>query len=187
VRLTAVAQEWTGFGSIVCNSPSEWTALAAVAGFDASATLGYAEWTNGVAASAAEISPRACSVTDRFFGARNKSRVSIACLRGKKVRECPDYITLVASLQKISREMAHLRPARGYNDPQVIECYGMQVSAFLALRLGAKHSLARRIAADYWTRIYNVRVRATTDWSADCIDGGDLDLFPTNKIWPAGQ
>jgi hypothetical protein len=187
VRLTTVAREYVGVGSLVCNSPAEWAALAAASGFDPSAMLVYAEWTNGVAASTAEVSPRACAVTDRFFAARNKSRVSIACLRGKKVRECPDYMTLVASLQRISREMAHLRPSRSYNDPQIIECYGMQVSAFLALRLGASFPLARRIAADYWKRIYNIRVRATSDWAPDCVDGGDLDLFPDSKIWPAGQ
>jgi hypothetical protein len=187
VRLTKVVREYVGVGAFVCNSPAEWTALAAATGFDPSATLVYAEWTNGAPASTAEVSPRACAVTDRFFAARNKSRVSTACLRARKVRECPDYMTLVASLQRISREMAHLRPARGYDDPQIIECYGMQVTAFLALRLGSSHPLARRIAADYWKRVYNVRVRATSEWAPDCVDGGDLDLFPESSIWPAGQ
>lgn len=186
-RLTTVAREWIGGGSIVCNSPSEWAALGAAVGFDPATTLGYAEWANGRPQAAAEISPRACSVVDKFFAARNKSLVSIACRTGKRVRECGDYMTLVASLQKISREIAHLRPARGYNEPEIIECYGMQVSAFVALRLGSTHPIARRIASDYWKRIYNTRVRGTSAWSPDCVDGGDLDLFPANPIWPAGQ
>jgi hypothetical protein len=185
--------------AVQCNTASEWSALAAAGGFDASRTPAFSSWTNGIPTGRIDIAPQACTVLSGFYAAKNKARMSVACRTGTKLvvkagkrrrvpvyGECRTYVALVTGITRISREIAHQNGGRGYDDPQVIECYGMQYSAYALRVLGAEPPLTRRITTDYWKRVYNVTVRHTDDWSPDCANDGDLDLFPDSDVWPAG-
>ena len=87
------------------------------------------------------------------------------------------------ALATVSHESYHVL---GYTNEARVECYGMQSIWFVATRLGATVAEGQHIAAFYWQKVYAERERSTPAyWSAQCRDGGTLDLRPTSHAWPS--
>jgi hypothetical protein len=96
---------------------------------------------------------------------------------------CPGYVEeRLFALQTIAHESVHLS---GVEDEAVAECYGMQLLAWVAWKLGAPDTLARQMAADYWRAYYLVQRPGTPYFDEGCRDGGVLDLAPDRAGWPA--
>ena len=96
---------------------------------------------------------------------------------------CPGYVEeRLFALQTIAHESVHLS---GVEDEAVAECYGMQLLAWVAWKLGAPDALAREMAADYWREYYLVERPGTPYFDEGCRDGGVLDLAPDRTGWPA--
>ena len=87
------------------------------------------------------------------------------------------------ALATVAHESYHLL---GYRDESKVECYGMQSIWFVASKLGAPLDEAQALASFYATRMYPLRrTRTPAYWSAQCRDGGTLDLRPSLARWPS--
>jgi hypothetical protein len=67
------------------------------------------------------------------------------------------------------------------------ECYGLQLVAYVAERLGDTFADARSIASYLWDEVYGPEaVRSPAYWSPDCRPGGTLDMRPAgaSQAWP---
>ncbi len=98
---------------------------------------------------------------------------------------CLDRVAeTVQAIQTISHESYHVL---GWQSESAAECYGMQSLWYTANRLGASVSLAQELASWYWVHLYPLRRTSSHPeyWSADCRDGGKLDLRPKSHGWPS--
>jgi hypothetical protein len=87
------------------------------------------------------------------------------------------------ALATVSHESYHLL---GYKTESQVECYGAQSIWFVANKLGAPVDLAQAMGAFYMTQMYpQRRTKTPAYWSAECRDGGTLDLRPTLARWPS--
>ena len=90
----------------------------------------------------------------------------------------------VQAIQTIAHESYHVL---GWKPEAAAECYGMQSLWYAANRLGASVALSQRLGAWYWAHLYPLRrtSRYPQYWSAECRDGGKLDLRPASHGWPS--
>jgi hypothetical protein len=98
---------------------------------------------------------------------------------------CADRAFQVAqSIQTIAHESYHVL---GFKHEATAECYGMQSLWYAAHRLGASVELSQALAQYYWKDIYPLRRTSPYPWywSAQCRDGGKLDLRPKTHGWPS--
>jgi hypothetical protein len=103
---------------------------------------------------------------------------------------CPDdscgarVFEMVQAIQTIAHESYHVL---GWRDEATAECYGMQSLWYAAHRLGASVALSESLAQYYWRQLYPLRrtSRYPQYWSAECRDGGKLDLRPASHAWPS--
>ena len=87
------------------------------------------------------------------------------------------------ALATVSHESYHLL---GYRNEAKVECYGMQSIWFVASKLGASLAESQAIASLYATQMYPLRrTKTPAYWSAQCRDGGTLDLRPSLASWPS--
>lgn len=90
----------------------------------------------------------------------------------------------VQAIQTISHESYHVL---GWKAEATAECYGMQSLWYTANRLGASAALSQALASWYWAHLYPFRRTSPHPeyWSAECRDGGKLDLRPKAHAWPS--
>ena len=88
------------------------------------------------------------------------------------------------ALQTVAHESYHVL---GYRDEATAECYGMQSLWYSAVRLGASARLGEALAVLYGNQMYPSRRTSAHPeyWSAECRDGGKLDLRPQSHAWPS--
>ncbi len=91
---------------------------------------------------------------------------------------------MVQSIQTIAHESYHVL---GFYLEATAECYGMQSLWYAAHRLGASVELSQALAQFYWKDVYPLRRTSNFPWywSAQCRDGGKLDLRPKTHGWPS--
>ncbi|HEY1367201.1 MAG TPA: hypothetical protein VGF23_08815 [Gaiellaceae bacterium] len=97
---------------------------------------------------------------------------------------CPERVyDALFALQTVAHESYHLL---GFENEATAECYGMQALWYVARRLGAPVEESQALAALYW-RDYPARRTSPHPeyWSAECRDGGKLDLRPGTHAWPS--
>ena len=97
--------------------------------------------------------------------------------------DCARVGSIVMALAVVAHESYHLL---GYSNEAQVECYGMQSIWFVANKLGASIDESQALASLYATRMYpQRRTQTPTYWSAQCRDGGKLDLRPSLARWPS--
>jgi hypothetical protein len=97
--------------------------------------------------------------------------------------DCPRVGSIAMALAVVAHESYHLL---GYSNEAQVECYGMQSIWFVANKLGASIDESQALASLYATRMYPQRRTLTPAyWSAQCRDGGKLDLRPSLARWPS--
>lgn len=106
------------------------------------------------------------------------------------------YESYAFALQTLAHEAVHLGGmvggtlrngvASGHPDSEArADCYGMQWLPYVAQQLGAAPDDAQAIARYYATVTYPRRQQQSPAyWSAECRDGGALDLRPDTNVWP---
>jgi hypothetical protein len=83
------------------------------------------------------------------------------------------------SVKVLAHETQHLR---GIDNEAKADCYGLQDMAAVGRGLGLGDEEARSVAEYAWEYIYH---RGDGEyWSAECRDGGELDLHPDSSVWP---
>ena len=98
---------------------------------------------------------------------------------------CLNRVAQVAmALETISHESYHLL---GYRDEATAECYGLQSLWYSAVRLGASAQLGETLGSLYANQMYPSRRTSAHPeyWSAECRNGGKLDLRPKSSAWPS--
>ncbi len=111
---------------------------------------------------------------------RDPARWDPRSCAGSDCRYVPD---IAMALAVVAHESYHLL---GYANEAQVECYGMQSIWFVARRLRAPVGEAQALAAFYATEMYPLRQTSTPRyWSAECRDGGALDLRPASHGWPS--
>ncbi|SRR5260370_6331728 len=97
--------------------------------------------------------------------------------------DCARVGNIVMALAVVAHESYHLL---GYSNEAQVECYGMQSIWFVANKLGASIDESQVLAQLYATRMYpQRRTQTPAYWSAECRDGGKLDLRPSLARWPS--
>lgn len=201
--LTAIAGSLVGGGaSIECVAPAAWKGLATRDAFDPEATWGTTplEETAGAIrpVGRSNLAPRTCAAA-ATFSERPTEMGSRLCRHGmtwratatagasgarKRVQvalvgECDGWASRLVAVHVIGHETMHLA---GVVDEATADCLAVQVDAYVAMRLGAGATFARSLAREYWRLYYpeqDPRYR-----SAECHDGGALDLFRDRTGWP---
>jgi hypothetical protein len=97
--------------------------------------------------------------------------------------DCARVGSMAMALAIVAHESYHLL---GYSNEAQVECYGMQSIWFVANKLGASIDESQALASLYATRMYPLRRTQTPQyWSAECRDGGKLDLRKSLARWPS--
>jgi hypothetical protein len=90
-----------------------------------------------------------------------------------------DSLRSARALHVLAHESFHLAGVR--NEAEA-DCFGLQRVSFAARELGADAVEAERLAAIARTdRAFSAPAEYR---SADCFDGGPLDLDPASQVWP---
>ena len=97
--------------------------------------------------------------------------------------DCARVGSMAMALAVVAHESYHLL---GYTNEAQVECYGMQSIWFVANKLGASIDESQALASLYTTRMYPLRrTQSPRYWSAECRDGGRLDLRKSLARWPS--
>jgi hypothetical protein len=93
---------------------------------------------------------------------------------------CPkDVLRSMWAVHTLAHEAWHLA---GEKNEAVTECYALQTTAWASQRLGASPFEGQAIARYVTAHMYPDMPTAYR--SADCRDGGPLDLRPASAVWP---
>jgi hypothetical protein len=85
----------------------------------------------------------------------------------------------VHALETLAHESWHLA---GHVSEATTECYALQTIAIVAERLGAPRAQGEQLARAAFLGLYP---RMPPEYhSAECRDGGELDLRPRSSVWP---
>ena len=145
-----------------------------------SGELGVTPFVNGRPVGYFLLSSEVCAELAAFR--RNHSSYDPAACT---TNACLDRVAeTVQAIQTISHESYHVL---GWQSEAAAECYGMQSLWYTANRLGASVALSQELASWYWVHVYPLRRTSSHPeyWSAECRDGGKLDLRPTTHGWPS--
>jgi hypothetical protein len=187
--------------SVQCVDLPAWRALAERHGFPvATWAMTPFRWDGETGRPVAEgrtvASPRACRQA-AAFAAAPAERGARSCRHGTRTErrsdrqhgqeavrvpvygECDDWGLKLVAVHVLAHEAMHLA---GVIDESEAECFAVQADAYVTRRLGATPTFARSIAREYWADYYPSQDRRYR--SAECRDGGALDLFPARAGWP---
>jgi hypothetical protein len=90
-----------------------------------------------------------------------------------------DVLKSIHALETLAHESWHLA---GHVDEATAECYALQRIAFVATALGAPLEQGDALARTAFTVLYPHMPQAYR--SAECRDGGSLDLSPESPVFP---
>jgi hypothetical protein len=118
-----------------------------------------------------ELSPDTCK------SLRHLDRVDFTCID----RDDCGYAQFKAAwaAHTLTHEAFHLR---GFQDEGVTECYALQNTAFVAERLGVTSELAKQV--QQWVYRDGYPNKPEDYHSANCYDGGPLDLRRDSPVFP---
>jgi hypothetical protein len=125
----------------------------------------------GQPADQTDLSPQTCKAL------RHLDKVDFTCIE----RNDCGFRQFAAgwAAHTLAHESFHLR---GFQDEGVTECYALQNTAFVAERLGVPARSARELQA--WLFKRGFPNEPTEYQSAQCHDGGPLDLRPQQTLFP---
>jgi hypothetical protein len=165
-QLAAIASELAG-RHVGVHCPNFLSSLVDVHGeagrvqFDAS----------GRPADHTDLAPETCKAL------RHLDRVDFTCIaRG----DCGfKQFSAAWAAHTLAHESFHLR---GYEDEGITECYALQNTAFVAERLGVPAKQAQQLQA--WVYEKGYPNEPEEYHSAQCYNGGPLDLRPQSNVFP---
>jgi hypothetical protein len=145
---------------------------------DVSAEAGSVEFdATGRPADVAEIKRKICQRLQDFPKARLSK--SFACLDAPSSCDA-SVVNDAIALDVLAHESWHLE---GNQNEAVTECYAQQTVGFVATKLGSDDVQARGLARLVHLLVYP---HMPEDYrSAECRDGGALDLRPDSSAWPS--
>ncbi|HUQ22633.1 MAG TPA: hypothetical protein VM049_06415 [Gaiellaceae bacterium] len=170
-RLALVASE-IALRDVDVGCPGFWTRLVEI-----TPNAGWVDFdAHGRPGQKASLSATTCRGLERVW---RRDQTSYACLVGGG---CDEGTTrAVYGIVTLAHESWHLR---GIRDEAETQCYAVQTTELVALRLGVDASAARLIAL----RVAADDAAAPTGeyHSPQCRPGGGYDLHPGTSDWPTG-
>lgn len=166
VRLAAIASDLVGH-RVGVHCPNAVSKLV-----DVSREAGRVQFDeNGRPAGYTDLAPETC---DRL---RHPDRVDFSCL---DTGTCGYREFQVGwAIHTLAHESFHLR---GISQEAATECYAMQTTAVVAVRLGIPPSRAAQLQSWIFAKAYpNEPDEYRT---SECHDGGPYDLNPDSPVWP---
>jgi len=172
-RLALVATEIVG-REVSVRCPGFWKRLVEITPY--AGWVSYDEHGNPV--DYTELSSATCRDLGRFVRADEKP--AFDCLRVSH-DECEREVVKTAhAISTLAHESFHLR---GITSEAQTQCYGVQTTEFVALRLGADPVQARTIGV--WSAQNSQRFLPSAYWDeTHCGPRGDWDLHPETPDWP---
>jgi hypothetical protein len=163
-----------------CNGAQQWTAFGTAYGFRSADLFSFVPYFDpGGAANFMELSPSVCSLGARFLGNPHRRGQESCSTRGGR---CPSYRATVNAIETFAHESMHIA---GIGNEAVAECFGIQLTRYVAARLGASFDFANTIGRSYLSHYQHERILNPDYWTASCHDGGPLDLWPDSPGWPS--
>ena len=126
---------------------------------------------HGQPAKYTDLAPETCD------GLRNVAKVDFSCLETSSCGE--KEFRIGWALHTLAHEAFHLR---GISLENAAECYAMQTTAEVAVSLGVPARRAEQLQRWIWTKGYPTEPDEYT--TAQCRNGGPLDLHPFSPRWP---
>ena len=172
-RLAAVVSEVAG-REVSVRCPGFWKRLVEI--------TPYSGWVrydaHGRPVDYTELSASTCGDLGRF--ARADEKPSFDCLRGGH-RDCDrDVLDVALAFGTVAHESFHLR---GVKSEAQTECYAVQTTELVALRLGADSAQARAVGV--WVTENSQRFHPPAYWDASlCRPHAPWDLRPETPAWP---
>jgi hypothetical protein len=108
---------------------------------------------------------------------------SLACLQLDRITYHDSSLALPATGAAVGALAHEAMHVAGIHDEGVAECYGMQLTAVTAMRLGTEPDYADELRTVNFESNRDRRAGTVYD-SPDCYDGGPLDLAPESSRWP---
>ena len=144
---------------------------------DATAEEGSVQFdANGRPADVTDLKRPICDALSRF--PHDVKSPSYACVLAQA--DCTNAIfDDVIAVHTLAHESWHLR---GNGSEAITECYALQTTAYAATLLGADPQAAQATATYALLRLYPNMPDEYKE--ADCVNGGPMDLRPTDPHWP---
>jgi hypothetical protein len=170
-RLALVASE-IALRDVDVSCPGFWTRLVEI-----TPNAGWVDFdAHGKPGDKTSLSASTCRGLERVW---RREQTSFTCLIGGKCSE--DTVRAVYGIVTLAHESWHLRGV--VNEAQT-QCYAIQTTERVALRLGVPpqdaHLIAIRIAAD------DATAPIGEYHAPECHPGGRYDLHPDTPAWPTG-
>ena len=170
-RLAIVASE-VALRDVEVSCPGFWTRLVEI-----TPNAGWVDFDeHGRPGNETSLSATTCRGLERVW---RRDQTSFTCLIGAGCDE--DTVRAVYGIVTLAHESWHLR---GIVDEAQTQCYAVQTTEHVALRLGVPpedaHLIALRVAAD------DGAAPPGEYHSAECRPGGRFDLHPDTPDWPTG-
>lgn len=199
-QATAVASSTVGRPvSVECVGAASWHALGHRLGFDPAISWAVTtfHWDSELVGPApdraARFSPRACRFGASFWLDRSDYVAKTCRAAQQRARKtglftlrdgatCDLWASRMTAVHVLGHESVHLR---GVHEESPADCVAVQIDAWVAMALGADEVFARSMAREYWKDFH--LPLAGMYQSAECRDGGRLDLFPDSAGWPTPQ
>lgn len=108
------------------------------------------------------------------------SRLDLLLYKGKRPKAPVTQFEVARAVVTLTHEAIH---SYGIEDESLAQCFGMQFVAPVATSLGTNARYARQLAAILWFKDWPTWA-GTEYYTAECYDGGPLDLRPASALWP---
>jgi hypothetical protein len=171
-RLSAIASEVAG-RPVNVDCPGFFRGLVDISGNGGSVMFG----PDGKPSNTTRLETSVCGDLAGYGKARKRS--DFACVYGSVSCSARVERTIYAALI-LSHESQHLR---GVRSEAVAECYAIQMLPLVAQRLGSPPEEAKAIATHFLT-VDQPLVSGDYALPPGCVNGGSLDLDPSNQSFP---
>jgi hypothetical protein len=196
-RESAIATELSGRqATAYCNSAGQWANLGVAWGFPDDRVAAFVPGTEDEMSDFIEISPTTCYLGDRFLSNPRRDgqkRCQVGTVKRRAARRravphrvpvyglCSSYPATIDSIETLAHEPMHVA---GVRNEAAAECFALQLTTVVANRLGAEVAFSYEIGKDYLPYYAAEQQENPAYWSADCHDGGPLDIWPDAEGWP---
>ena len=164
-RISGRAAERAASVKVICWSEKDWRELSVAFGDSGKMESGEF-WLGWV--------PRGRRVINLSY---------LACLQLDRIAYHDSHLALPATGAAVGALAHEAMHVAGIHNEGTAECYGVQLTATAAMGLGVEREYADRLRTVDFE--FDREERAGTAYdSADCYDGGPLDLAPEGSRWP---
>ena len=155
-----------GARAVFCWNADDWSALTArdQANHPDSILLGFVDRSKP---HQINLAPRVCAGLDAVHYAETRPQPTTS---------------LAVAVHALTHETIHTINTR--LTEAVTECFAVQLSGRTSVALGTSEAYGRRLTQLFWRNFYLAGREPPSYRHSECHNGGKLDLFPEDDVWP---